>query len=240
MSRYRCRRRDAIAGFSLVEALVATLLMGMILTALGAVTAQWLPGWDHGASRLQRTELLSAGLQRMTDDLAAAEFISPNGTTAHPLFDGSELSVTFVRTAIGPNTRGGLEVIRISETADQNGPVVVRTRAPFAPNDTALDHLNFSDPVALLHAPYRLTFAYAGRDKVWKSGWHGEELLPQAVRLTIRDDATDRTLAVSSAITIHAELPADCVGPKKAAYCGEDASMKTAADTNSPIDGSRR
>lgn len=240
MSRYRYRQRDAIAGFSLVEAVVATLLMGMILAALGAVTAQWLPGWDHGVSRLQRTELLSAGLQRITDDLAAAEFISPNGKTTHPLFDGSELSVTFVRTAIGPNTRGGLEVVRISETADQNGPVVVRSRTPFAPKETAPDQFNFSGPVALLHAPYRLTFAYAGRDKVWKSGWHGEELLPQAMRLTIRDAATDRTLAVSSAITIHAELPADCAGPKKAAYCGNDVSVKAAAETEFANDGSRR
>jgi len=240
MNRHRRRQRHTIAGFTLVEVLVATLLMGMILAALATVTAQWLPGWDHGVSRLQRTELLSVSLERLTEDLAAAEFIARNRKSAHPVFDGSELSVTFVRSAIGPNARGGLEVVRISETADQNGPLVVRIRAPFAPGETALDHLNFSDPVVLLRAPYRLTFAYAGRDKVWKSNWHDEELLPQAVRLTIRDAATDRALAVSSALTVHAELPADCAGPKKANYCGEDVAAKAAADAKSADDGSRR
>lgn len=31
------------SGFTLIEALVATLLMSIILTALATVTAQWLP-----------------------------------------------------------------------------------------------------------------------------------------------------------------------------------------------------
>lgn len=37
------RGRTRVAGFTLIEALVATLLMAMILSALATVTAQWLP-----------------------------------------------------------------------------------------------------------------------------------------------------------------------------------------------------
>jgi general secretion pathway protein J len=90
--------------------LAAILLMGMILASLVVVTGQWLPGWNHGVARLQRTELVALSLERLAGDLAAAEFIAPNRNTPHPLFEGGELFVTFVRTAIGPNTRGGLEV----------------------------------------------------------------------------------------------------------------------------------
>ena len=35
-----------------------------------------------------------------------------------PLFEGRELSVTFIRTAVGPNTRPGLEIIRLIEKSD--------------------------------------------------------------------------------------------------------------------------
>ena len=42
------RRRSRIAGFTLVEAMVATALMGMILAAIATVTAQWLPNWNRG------------------------------------------------------------------------------------------------------------------------------------------------------------------------------------------------
>jgi general secretion pathway protein J len=222
----------AVAGFTLVEALAAILLMGMILASLVAVTGQWLPGWNHGVARLQRTELVALSLERLAGDVAAAEFIAPNRKTPHPLFEGGELFVTFVRSAIGPNTRGGLEVVRISETADQRGPLLVRMRAPFAPSENSFDQFDFADPVMLLHAPYRLSFAYAGRDKVWKANWHDEEQLPQAVRMTVRDAATDRALAISTAVIVHAELPAECTGEKGSRLCQKE--LQNGAQTDTP------
>ena len=53
--------RRNIAGFTLLEALVATALMGMILASLATITAQWLPNWNHGIVRVQRNELVALG-----------------------------------------------------------------------------------------------------------------------------------------------------------------------------------
>ena len=198
------------AGFTLVEALVATLLMGMILAALATVTAQWLPNWNRGFVRVQRSELLAIAIERLAADFAAAEFVAPNRKTDHPLFEGTELSATFVRTALGPNSRSGLEVVRIAESADRQGPVVVRSKAAFAPGPGALSQIFFSDPVVLLRAPYRLSFAYADKDGVWRGSWHDAATLPSAVRLSIRDAATDRVLPVSTVAVVHADLPAEC------------------------------
>ena len=64
-------------GFTLIEALFATALMGAILAALATVTAQWLPNWNRGFARVQRNELLALGLERLVADLAAAEFVQP-------------------------------------------------------------------------------------------------------------------------------------------------------------------
>ena len=203
-------RRSHVAGFTLVEALVATLLMGMILAALATVTAQWLPNWNRGFVRVQRAELLSIAIERLAADFAAAEFVPPNRKTDHPLFEGTELSATFVRSAIGPNTRSGLEIVRIAESADQQGPIVVRSKAPFAPGPGAADRIFFGDPVILLRAPYRLSFAYADKDGNWAGSWHTAAALPSAVRLSIRDAASDRVLPVSTVAVIHANLPADC------------------------------
>ncbi|KAH2809787.1 hypothetical protein KXV85_005626, partial [Aspergillus fumigatus] len=48
-------------------------------------------------------------------------------------------------------------------------------RAPFAPlvGDSAVlaSRVAFSDPVVLLREPYRIVFAYAGADGVWKNSW---------------------------------------------------------------------
>ena len=60
-----------------------------------------------------------------------------NGDAKTPLFEGSELAVTFVRTAVGPNARPGLEIIRLVEKADAQGLAMVRERASFAPETPA-------------------------------------------------------------------------------------------------------
>ena len=107
-------RPRATAGFTLIEALLATALMGAILAALATITAQWLPNWNRGFARVQRAEHLSLGLERLVADLAAAEFVAAGRELPQPVFDGTELAVTFVRSALGPNARPGLEIVRIA------------------------------------------------------------------------------------------------------------------------------
>jgi general secretion pathway protein J len=43
--------------------------------------------------------------------------------------------------------------------------------------------------------------------------------LPAAIRVQLRDAATDRTLSVSTATLIHANMPADCVLAEVIADC---------------------
>jgi general secretion pathway protein J len=208
----RCRRAE-VAGFTLFEALVATTLMGMILAALGAITAQWLPSWNRGFMRVQRSELFSVALSRLAADLSAAEFITPNRVTKLPIFEGGPSAVTLVRSAVGPNTEPGLEVVRIAEGSDRQGIALVRTRTPFAPfglGDVSASQLTFTDPVVLLRAPFRVSFSYLSDDGAWRDTWQNMSQLPAAVRFLVRDQTTGRTLAISSAAMIHVELPAGC------------------------------
>jgi general secretion pathway protein J len=214
-------RRAGIAGFTLVEALLATALMGAILAAIGTVTAQWLPNWNRGFNRVQASETLAVGLERIVADLAAAEFVTAGAGVRTPVFDGTELSVTFLRTALGPNTRPGLELVRIAEVGGDKGLTTVRTRARFLPmsRDGVSVQPVPANPVVLVRSPYRVTFSYAGADRVWRNVWRGEGELPKAIRVQLRDATTDRTLSVSTATLVHAEMPADCVLAEVIADC---------------------
>jgi general secretion pathway protein J len=216
------RRWRAAAGFTLIEALVATALMGMVLAALATITAQWLPNWNRGIGRVQRTELVSISLNRLIADLEAAEFIAPNRGTKLPLFDGTASSVIFVRSVLGPSPRPGLEIVRFAEVPDGRTTALVRATMPFVPTDpnTPLAaQLKFANPVALLRAPYRVTFAYQGRDGIWMESWQNAIMLPTAIRLTVRDAATQRALAISTTALVHVDLPAACAGAKEKADC---------------------
>jgi general secretion pathway protein J len=218
MSALPVNKRGGEAGFTLIETLVALALTGLVLSALANITSQWLPNWNRGIDRIQRSESIALALQRIGADLASAEYVPASREQRQPLFDGSELAVTFVRTTLGPNARPGLDVVRIGETTDRRDLVTVRTRAPFAPLPPATslsEQIQLGDPMVLLRAPFRLSFSYAGRDRVWKSSWHEAERLPAAIMLTVRDAATERVLSVSTVASVHAEAPAggNCAQP---------------------------
>jgi general secretion pathway protein J len=206
------------AGFTLIEVLVATLLMTVILAALATVTAQWMPNWNRGMARVQRAERLALGLDRIVADLTVAEMVPINGAAKVPLFEGSELAVTFVRTAAGPNTRPGLEIVRLVEKADSQGLALVRERAPFLPMPRDAQ-IRFADQVVLIRAPFRVTFSYAGPDQVWQPEWRGQMQLPEKIRIAVRDGATGQMLSMSSVSIVHADAWAECARAKNATAC---------------------
>ncbi len=240
MSTVPIRERVGERGFTLIETIVALALMGLVLSALASITAQWLPNWNRGLGRIQRSEVIGIALQRIAADLAAAEYVPANRDSRRPLFEGSELSVTFVRTALGPNTGPGLDLVRVGETTERHEFVTVRSRTRFAPLPSAAslsEQIHFSDPVVLLHAPYRLSFAYAGPDRIWKSTWSGADKLPAMIRLTIRDGGTERVLSVSTIAPVHVQVPSDCLQPD--GKCSDkDTPDKNTPDTsaNPPAD----
>jgi general secretion pathway protein J len=206
------------AGFTLIEVLVATVLMTVILASLATVTAQWMPNWSRGMARVQRAERLALGLDRIVADLAVAEMVPINGDAKVPLFEGSELAVTFVRTAVGPNTRPGLEIVRLVEKADSQGLALVRERAPFVP--MARDkQIRFADQVVLVRAPFRVTFSYAGPDQVWQPEWRGQMQLPEKIRIAVRNSTTGQLLGMSSASIVHADAWAECARAKNVTTC---------------------
>ena len=206
-------RRSRDGGFTLIETLLATALLLLILGVFAAVTAQWLPNWNRGFARAQRNEHLALNIERIVADLSAVEFIESAGEVKRPLFEGTTLSVIFIRTAIGPNQRRGLEVVRLAEVADERGPVLVRATAPFVPlaGSSGIGQLRFSDPVVLIRTPFRIQFSYAGADRQWLPSWQDPDKLPSAIRIAIRDAITGQILNVSTAAKLHVNAQAHCV-----------------------------
>jgi general secretion pathway protein J len=195
------------AGFTLIETLAAMALMGLIISVLAVIASQWLPNWNRGFGRIQRSESVGIALDRISADIAASEYVYRDRPSKNVLFDGSETSVTLVRTSFGPNAGRGLDLVRIAETGDRKGLALTRSRAALARGAEAAPH--FTDPVVLLRAPYRISFSYAGGDRVWKQSWNDSETLPAAVLLTVRDDVTGHALPISRIAVIHVTAPAD-------------------------------
>jgi len=189
-----------VAGFSLIEAMATLALTATIILALSSVAGEWLPNWRRGFVDLQRADLLGIGLERLVDDLSAAEYVTRSAGAPAPLFEGDASSVIFVRSAIGPDAYPHLEIVRLAEIKEDRGLAMVRTRARFAPTapGAPAPAIAFGDPVTLIRAPFHISFAYAGPDRLWLSSWKGREQLPEAVRISVRDTIANRVLAVST------------------------------------------
>ena len=205
----RTNSNSLVAGFSLIEAMAALALTATTIMALSSVAGQWLPNWRRGFVDLQRADLLSAGLERLVDDLSAAEYVTPAAGTPAPMFEGDASSVVFVRSAIGLDAYPHLEIVRLAEIKEDRGLAMVRTRARFAPaaSRAPAQAVAFGDPVALIRAPFHISFAYAGSDRLWLPSWKGRMQLPEAVRITVRDTVTNRVLSASTVARVRVTAP---------------------------------
>jgi general secretion pathway protein J len=197
------------AGFTLMEALLCMLLLGFIVGALATVTGQWLPNWSRGMLELQRVERIAVSVERMVSDISGAEMIPPEADAKTVLFDGTQHVLTFVRTAIGPNAKPGLEIVKLSESVEDQGLAMIRQRAAFAPMSPDAK-VRFADPVVLIRMPYRAFFSYAGPDGVWQQDWQSQPQLPQRIQVSIRDTSTGRRVSFSEAGLVHVNAPAEC------------------------------
>jgi general secretion pathway protein J len=223
----RANSDSLIAGFSLIEAMATLALTATIIMALSSVAGQWLPNWRRGFVDLQRADLLGVGLERLVDDLSAAEYVTPSAGAAAPLFEGDASSVIFVRSAIGPDAYPHLEIVRLAEIKEDRGLAIVRTRARFAPTapGAPAQAIAFGDPVTLVRAPFHITFAYAGPDRVWLPSWKGREQLPEAVRISVRDTVANRVLAASTVARVKVTAPG---APKHQAQANAGGALPTA------------
>ncbi len=216
------------AGFTLLETLGAIALMGVVLWSLSIISSQWLHSWRSTHDLLQRVEAIMMALDRIAADIGEAEFVRVGNGSKLVVFEGHSNGVTFVRTAIGPNVSGGLELVRIGESTADRGEVVARSRVAFVPGTLEVDPA--SSPIVLLRRPFRLSFEFAGSDRIWRTDWQGEEKLPWAVRVTVLDGTAKRKIARVAAVRARLPAPDGCSGRA----CGADEVPDRVASANHP------
>jgi len=123
------------AGFTLIEVLMATLLMTVILAALATVTAQWLPNWNRGmGARAARRAAVDRPGARAWQTWSVAEMISDERGQQEAVVRGIGIigNDRSGQPSVPTHARAS-KIIRLIEKADDQGLALVRERASFNP-----------------------------------------------------------------------------------------------------------
>ena len=61
--------------------------------------------------------------------------------------------------------------------------------------------------MTLIRAPFHISFAYAGPDRLWLPSWKGRKQLPEAVRISVRGTVANRVLSASTVARVRVTAP---------------------------------
>jgi hypothetical protein len=127
-------RNSSLSGFSLLEALVALGLTGMLFATGLPLFVQLVRNWSAGTARLMAADEWMSATNRMSDDLAQALPLkmAQSGDKA-VTFRGSPRQVDFVRTSIGGKGDFRLESVSLFIEFQGDGTArVIRIARPFS------------------------------------------------------------------------------------------------------------
>ena len=118
------------------------------------------------------------------------------GVARHRSFSGAARELGVTRSAVSQAVRQleeQLHVVLLARTTrsvalTDSGRRLLDAAGPGLGQAVAA-YFRFRDPVTLLSAPFRMSFAYADRTMAWTPEWHDASKLPFAVRMTVYDES---------------------------------------------------
>jgi general secretion pathway protein J len=196
-------------GFTLIEMLVALVLLAAMMSLLYSGVNFGLRSWDAADVNGRRTADRRIGenfLRRELTQLFPMRFKDP--MTLKFAFSGEREQLRFVSSRPAGVTQGGLSLVGIDvEEGDGRTRNLVMRRA--MPDDAAKDFgpLDAAKPTVLLEGIDAVAFSYFGSendftDPQWYDTWTFEGHIPALVRISMR--SADGSLL--PAMTVHVEL----------------------------------
>jgi general secretion pathway protein J len=224
MKRSRKSKSSRHSGFTLIEVLAALVLSALILVSLNMAMSAVGKGTDHTRRSLGEQAELGAAVDIFSRDVARIVKIrhpAKPGDFAGYVFDGHADAIVYPLREEEGLTAPGLYLVRLSVRQADGRTTLLRERAPLpVGDDAALPQ--WRDPVTLLTGPYDIAFAYRAQrtgQRDWNGSWQASEAMPEQIRLTISNRATDRLRVPGFVQSLAIDSEVDCAGNREA-RCG--------------------
>ena len=187
-------RRARQSGFTLIELVVAMVLLGIMMTLLYSGLTFALRSWDAGDANGERVADRRIGenfLRREVAEMFPMRWKDP--TQLRYAFEGAHDALRFVSSRPAGASLGGLALVGIAVEVDAatGTRALVMRRASVDPDTADFAALATAEATVLLPDVDSVTFSYFGSendfaDPKWSDDWAMPARLPVAIRVSAR------------------------------------------------------
>jgi general secretion pathway protein J len=189
-------RRRGESGFTLIELVVALVLLGAMMSLLYSGLTFALRSWDAGDANGRRAADRRLGENFLRRELSETFPMRWKDATAlRYAFDGQDQVLRFVSTRAAGVAQGGLALVQVDIEADPKEPRVKNLvmRRAVATGDVAdFSALDRADPSILVEDVDGVAFSYFGSENdftepKWSDQWQIQSRMPAMIRVRLHD-----------------------------------------------------
>jgi general secretion pathway protein J len=188
----------AEAGFTLVELLVALVLLSFVSVALFTALRFGVMAWARGNAQAGATEevIFTQGFLRRLIENAYPLFLSNDPTHPHVAFEGAPNTLTLLAPTPAVLSDGGLSWFALSVEMHKG---IEDLKLQSSPELTPAGGTAAATKRNLLQGAAHIEFGYFGRGRSdrgpqWRERWSGEASTPELVRVRVDFAADDPRL----------------------------------------------
>ncbi|HEX3096507.1 MAG TPA: prepilin-type N-terminal cleavage/methylation domain-containing protein [Usitatibacter sp.] len=189
-------RRRRQSGFTLIELVVALVLLGAMMSLLYSGLTFALRSWDAGDANGRRAADRRLGENFLRRELSETFPMRWKDATAlRYAFDGQDQVLRFVSTRAAGVAQGGLALVQVDVEADPKDPKaknLVMRRAVAAGDVADFSSLDRVDPTLLVENVDAVAFSYFGSENdfvepKWSDQWQIQSRMPAMIRVRLHD-----------------------------------------------------
>ena len=182
------------SGFTLLEMLIAFVLVSLLFVSLFGAFHTLARSWDAADTRMNKTDdmrLITDFLRRQLSQAMVVRIKTKKGDPAYA-FAGTTEAVRYVAPLQPLQHQGGIFLIELSIARSKQSQALTMLFAPYRPDLTWEEAFKDAEPVTVFDGLKEAAFDYfgtedAGKKPAWQKQWPDIPKYPQLLRLRLAD-----------------------------------------------------